>query len=455
MIAKLKKRLSLVKKNRDLNNVGYSLLSYLITPFVLFFSTPILLKHLGAENYGFWVLINSIIVVMTVSNFGLGNAMIKLGAEFYSDTRESQVAFNRLFKVTLTITFWISIVVLGLSVGLGPLFLGLFLDESKESHLFSMSIVIGAIVAFRILNSVIAGSYMAKQRYDLNSKVNIIVNLLSSIVFTIIAVTFSDLSYMMYALLLSSVILMLINGLLAKKISSYLEYKMLFDKEIVKRVVHYGVYSGSQTIISTLYTQADKFVVGGLLGPSVLGYYTICMQIVSKIHEIPAAAGSYLFAKFSMLNETKNYTAIRKVYYRSLLICCAFIVIASTVTIVFAKEILTLWISPVFAAQHYEFMQYLIVGVLLGAFGVIPYYYLNGTGFVRANTVINFLISFCTLGTMAIAIPLIGLTGVAIGKMAGFPMVLFSCYFIERHMRCEKSLLSSQDLHPRTLPNRG
>lgn len=88
-----------MRRNRDFNNVIYSLLSYCITPVVLFISTPLLLRHLGDQQYGLWILIQSVLNVLAVSNFGLGNALIKLGSESDSEER-----FNALFRVTLTLS---------------------------------------------------------------------------------------------------------------------------------------------------------------------------------------------------------------------------------------------------------------------------------------------------------------------------------------------------------------
>lgn len=428
MIANLSKFRLFLSGSRDLTNIFYSLLSYLLTPFVLLFSTPLLLKHLGPVNYGFWVLINSIIIVMAVSNFGLGNAMIKLGTELLA----FKDRFSQLFQATLTLTILFALLVNLCAVFAGKFILVNFLTNFDSAQLEHISILIGGTVSLRMIASTIAGSYMAKQRYDLNSKVNIVLNLLSATAFTVVAVVYSNLIAMMYVLFVSSLLLVSINWIWARRLAPELRLELHMEKTMIKKVIRFGFYSGAQAITSTLNSQADKFIVSSLLGPAVLGYYTVCMQIVSKLHEIPVMAGSYLFAKFSSMHEAKDYAAIRKVYYRGMIICALFLLLAGGAAFLLAKDVLAIWISSTFALQHYRFMQWLIVGVSLGALGVIPYYFLNGTGLIRENTIINFLTAIVTLGAMFVLIPLVGLTGVSLGKMAGFPFVIYSCLIIER-----------------------
>lgn len=453
MIKMLSKLGRSLRSSRDLTNIFYSLLSYLLTPFVLLFSTPLLLKHLGPDNYGFWVLINSIIIVMAVSNFGLGNAMIKLGTELliFKDR------FSLLFQTTFTLTILFALLLNLCAVFAGKYVLVHFLTGFNDAQIEHISILIGGTVSLRMISSTIAGTYMAKQRYDLNSKVNIALNLLSASVFTTIAVLYSDLIAMMYVLFVSSLLLVCINWMWAKKLTPEIQFKIHTEKSMLKRVVRFSFYSGAQAITSTLNSQADKFIVSTLLGPAVLGYYTVCMQIVSKLHEIPVMAGSYLFAKFSSLHEEENFAAIRKVYYRGMLICALFLIFAGGAAFLLARDLLAIWINPSFALQHYRFMQFLIVGVSLGALGVIPYYCLNGTGYIKTNTIVNFLISATTLASMSVLIPVIGLNGVAFGKMAGFPFVVYSCHFIERKMWKRRSgIEDAAVVHKQTtLINRG
>lgn len=430
------------KKNKDFNNVFYSLLSYCINPVVLIITTPILFGNLGSGNYGLWILINSVLNILGISNFGLGNAMIKIGSE--KEAEENISVFNDIFSVTLSLSF-----ILALSLNILVLIFGHYLfpllSNVGSGSILEISYLLSGIVGLRIVNGIISGSYMAKQRYDINSKVNILYNLITSLLFTVIAITSGELNSLVLCLFISTILLLIINFIISNRLIPGLKYSLYFNKKTSIKIINYGLYSWFQVILSAINSQADKLIIGGLLGTNVLGYYTICMQIAAKIHEIPAAAGGYLFAKFSSLYETKNYLKIRDVYLQALRFSVFFIAVFAIVIFLFSKVILSIWISPDFANQHIELFKILIISVSLGAVGVIPYYFLNGTGFVKINTWISLFTSLVISCSYFLLVPYFEVMAIGIGKFLGVPLVVFSLYFIQQKV-LKKSEKMNQEI---------
>lgn len=427
---KLIDRIASIKKNRDFNNVLFSISSYFITPVVIIITTPMLLKNLGSANYGIWVLINSLINILGISNFGLGNAFIKIGSEYESSENDSM--FNQLFSVAFTLSIILSLVIITLTLLFDTFVFPMFFGTSDVNSILPVIHLIGGVVGLRIINSVISGSYMAKQRYDINSKVNIVYNVLTSILFTGLALIYKDIKLLVIFLFISTVLLLLINALIAKKVNSNLLFRLRLNRSIFMEIFRYGIYSWLQMIISALNNQADKLVIGSLLGPSVLGYYAVCMQLVIKIHEIPAAASAFLFAKFSSLYESKQTAQIRKVYSIAFICKSIFIIIASLVAYVFAHSILTLWISLEFANLHTDLFRLLVLSVAIGAFAIIPNYYLNGTGFIKINTALSLSTSVSIFTIMSILIPYFGDSAAGLSRFVAIPLVVFSIIFVNR-----------------------
>lgn len=425
----LRLRLAGLRRNRDFNNVIYSLLSYCITPVVLFISTPLLLKYLGDQQYGLWILIQSVLNVLAVSNFGLGNALIKLGSEC-----ESEEGFNALFRVTLTLAVLLALSAMTVLLLFGTYIFPLLVHTEGLATVLSVSYLLSGIIGVRIINGILSGAYMAKQRYDLNSKVNIVFNLVSSIGFTVLAVVYGDLHVLVQWLFLFTVLLVAGNSIVTRKALPGLRFAPYFERSSFRKLFHYGIYSWGQMLISTLNAQMDKLIIGGILGAKVLGYYTVCMQVVVKIHEIPAAAGGYLLPKFSSLSKGGDRGEIRRTYHQSLLIAVSFVGAAGVAAYALARPILSIWISPEFAEAHAALFQILVLSVSLGALGVVPYYCLNGTGYVRLNTVISLLTTLATLGVFLLLIPRYGAVGIGWGKLIGIPLVIFSLYFVEKRV---------------------
>lgn len=432
MLLKLKSKI-----NGDFKNVIYSLMSYMITPIILLISTPLLLANLGAESYGIWILINSILNILAISNFGLGNAMIKIGSEENNGFNNKFIeVFRVIFSVSIILSFIINLILYFIADDILSIFVkGEIIDVLKQ-HVT----ILGLIVGLRIISGVLSGSYMAKQRYDLNSKVTIVFNLVTSLSFALIAVLSKNLVILLYFLFVYTIFLLITNIILSKKISPDISFVPCFKKNILKRVFSYGFYSWLQMIINTLNSQTDKLVITALLGPSALGYYTICMQIVSKIHEIPASAGAFLFAKFSNLHEAKQISQIKYILNNALKISLVFIILSGGFCYIFSEKILSIWIGVDFAIMHSELFRLLVLPVSVGALGVIPNYYLNGTGYVRFNTVVSLISSLLIVITSSTLIPYTGIKGAAYGRYMGIPLVIFLLYFILKRQNGSEKL---------------
>lgn len=434
---KLLNKLQSLKKNGDFKNVLYSLSSYFVSPIVIIVTTPILLKTLGSSDYGIWVLINSLINVLGISNFGLGNAFIKLGSEYASD--EDDPRFGQMFSVSFTLSVILAVVMNVLALALDTTLFPLFFGHSSLDSILPVIHLVGGVVGLRIINSVISGSYMAKQRYDINSKVNIAYNLITSILFTILAVLYKDIKMLVVFLFISSILLLIINAFIAKKVNSNIQYRIRFSKSVFVRIFKYGVFSWFQMIISALNNQADKIIIGALLGSHVLGYYSVCMQLAMKIHEIPAAASAFLFAKFSALYEGKKVKEIRKIYFRAFLFKSIFIIISSSIAVVFAYPILSVWIDPGFASEHAFLFRVLIISVAIGAFNVIPNYCLNGTNYIKLNTVLSMSTSIAIFSSIFVLTPYYGDLSTGMSRLIGIPLVIFSIVYVHRRILTIKS----------------
>ena len=431
----LTNRIRSLKKNGDFRNIFFGLLSYFITPVALFFSTPLLLHHLGSSAYGVWILINSIVIFMTFSNFGLGNAMVKLGSEYIQDSEDEKNQFNRLFNVTFTLSIIATFIIMILVAILGPFLLKIIIKEYTGSEIRIMCYLLGVIVSSKVMNSVIASTFMAKQRFDLNSKINICINLISVFVYTSIAVLTGSLMLLISALLISNIVLLLTSALIAKKIIPELKFTLYLNRELTRKVISFGVYTWFQALSITLLGQLDKIIIGSVLGPSALGYYSVCMTLAFKIHEIPVSAGGFLLAKFSSLESAQKYDETKMSYHRAFLIKTIFIICSTFIMVAFGKNILSIWINPEFAAQHYRLFQSLAIGVGSGAFIILPFYYMNAAGFVRLNSILSLATTSISIGLLYVLIPYNGLYSVAIGKLACIPFIMYALFFVQRKLR--------------------
>lgn len=437
MLKYIKRLTGSLQNNRSFNNVAYSLLAYLISPIMILVTTPLLLHYLGAAEYGIWILIQSVISVLGISNFGIGSALIKIGAEWVDSDPER---FDALIHAGFTLSLLVSCVMNVIVWTFGADLVRLFASPDQQESFIRFIYFAGAITGLRVISGVFSAAYMSKQRYDLNSKVNMIVNFISSIAFALLAYWYRSLNAMIAALLIFSVALVAVNYFVAKRTVPGFRIRLRLERTVLRKLCSYSIFSWLQVIITAFNTQADKLIVGGLLGSKALAYYTICIQLAIKIHEVPAAAGGFLLARFSSLYENKQFGEMKKLYQKSQRFAAAFILLAGAFMFAGSHFILKLWIGPEFADQHAGLLQLLVVAVSLGALGVIPYYGLNGTGYVRLNTFFTLSMSLISCAAYFMLMPVIGLTAAFWGRILAFPLVAASVWVIyQKVLRPDRS----------------
>ncbi|AEI45257.1 lipopolysaccharide biosynthesis protein [Paenibacillus mucilaginosus] len=418
-------------KTRDFKNLTYSSMEFIVNPLITILITPLLLKMLGAEFYGSWILMGSIIAILSVTNLGVSSSVVKFGSA-YLETHD-YVSFNRVLRFTMALCLLIGAGTTVLLYLLGPSLLVLFQNAAGETgeQIVAATRVLGAVVGVKIISSVFAAVCMAHHRYDVLNKTNMLVNVVTNLMSVVLVYFGFKLLGLVVLMLLMSIGAAGFQYMIGRRLSPELNYTPRWDREASRTVLGYGMYSWLQVISSVIYTQMDRVIISSFLGPAALGMYSVCMQLAAKLHEIPAAAGAFLFPKFSSLRESGNVEELKKVYIFANKIVILAVTSLSVPMLLYAESILTVWISPEFAAEASTLLRLLIVGVASGTVAIVAFYYLNGTEYVKLNTGINFGTSAATLLGSLILIPLLGIPGAAFSRMLGFPIGIGARVFIE------------------------
>src|SRR5262249_36731241 len=129
-------------------------------------TTPILVRYLGTERYGVWVLVSAIALYLELLEFGFGTATVKYVAEFTGRGDDAGV------RRTVTTSFWVLCV-----PGLGALVLGAVIavvfpsifhldaDIATAARILLVLVVID--LAISIPCDTFGGTLVGLQRYDL------------------------------------------------------------------------------------------------------------------------------------------------------------------------------------------------------------------------------------------------------------------------------------------------
>ena len=413
---------------RSIRNAAYSSLDYLLLPILWIIATPILVSQLGTDRYGIWTLANTFMGLTGVFAFGLGDATIKYVSKYRALNDESGVV--RVVRSTLTMYTIFGLAAALIIFSAAPLLVRTVFSTIQADNA-ALAVAALRVSAFgtmvRFIDGVFAAGMHGFERYDLAAKISMIITTL------IVAgnVGLVLLGFGVREMLMTSITLVLIGALvksfiLKRQLVPSLVIAPLFDLTTLKEIFSFGVYSWVQSLSYMLLGQADKIIITSLLGPSALTYYAICLQLAQQIHTLISRATSFLFPLASVIKEQGDTKRLQNFYFKGIHFTTIMGVAIGFPIFMLSHTILTLWMGVEFADEAAIILRILSFTFTLLVTSIVPYYYLNGTGFVRLNAIFGLASGLIVAATAFVSIPLLGIAGAAWARAANAPVDVIS-----------------------------
>jgi len=360
-------------------NVFFNFIGQAISLAIGVFTIPFIVRGLGTQRFGLLSLAWVILGYFIVFDIGLGRATVKFVAEALGKGEEDKI---RSFVWTaVTVQIILGIVGAGILIGVIPLLVEHVL--SIPSELINEAKVTFYILAFSIPIILVSNSFRgvleASQRFDLVNAVKIPTHALTFLLplfglwlgFKLPGIVILILSTRIIALFIFVVMNFYINPKL-KKYSGSLS--------LLPRIFAFGSWITVSSVVSPVLVYLDRFLIGSLLSIGAVAYYSAPYEVVTRLWIIPASLVMTLFPAFSTLEGIKDRKKLGILFARSIkyiLLILGPIILA---IILFAKQVLQIWLGTEFAAKSTSVLQILALGVLINSLAHVPFSFLQGIG---------------------------------------------------------------------------
>ena len=422
---KLKSLLTKSSANRGLERyrrVGITASSSFIAKalniLISFLSVPLTVHYLGAERYGVWLTISSIITWMSMTDFGLaGNALINVlsQASGKDDQKEAQ-------NYTAS-AFW---ALVGVSVASAIICISAFrfipwravfqVSAATSTHELQSACALTLIffvTAFPL--SIQASIYSAYQDGFLSNIWGIGANLLSLAALVFVSQTHGGLPQLVLALSGTRTLVSIANCFFIFNRYPWLRPTPSAVRiDCVKRLFHLGAkYLVTQLASLGIY-QSQPMIITQLLGPSKVVIYVVAYKVISLPMDLAYMATQPFISAFGEAKAREDWQWIRGAYRNSLKASVMFGVPLLLVLALFAKPLIRIWAGAVAVPSTSLVVWlaiYALIGILLMSAGQLM------TGLERVN-LLAISVVLCAIGVIGCGIlfaPRWGLTGIAFG----------------------------------------
>jgi O-antigen/teichoic acid export membrane protein len=410
---------------RSFKNAAWSSADYAVLPLLWLVATPFFVHRLGIDQYGIWMLANAFLGFSGIFAFGLSDATIKYVSKYRA--LRDEVGVVRVIRSTLTLYGVLGILAVILVYFISPFLVNrVFNVQHQNITLAVVSLQIGGVgILVRFIDNVFLAVFQGHERYDLAAKVTAPTNVIMIVLAVVCAAMGLGLLAILWTTVLTLAISATVKTIVVRRVLIPGVYLCpILSKHAIREIFGFGFYSWLQSVGGILLAQADRLIIASLLSTSALTYYAVCLQLAQQIHAPLAKAVGFLFPLASVSRESGEIETMRNVYFKSLRFVTMCAVGIGLPIFVFSESILTLWMGVDFASHAAGILRILTLSFAILATSIVPYYFLNGSGYVRLNTLVGLISGgLVALATLFLISPL-GLVGAAWARLFNTPVSL-------------------------------
>jgi len=362
---------SRVVKNIIANFAGKTWASILNLAFV-----PLFIMFLGIEAFGLMGIFLSLLNLIAVLDLGLSSTLNRELARLA--VREGTEEESRDLVRTLEILYWVVGVILSAAViCLAPMIAHKWIQTQHipPASVQHALIIMGVIIAIQWPSSLYAGGLAGLQKQVLLNGVRIAFGSIQAIGGILVLWLISPTIYAYF-------IWQLIVNLAQTAVIAYYLWDSLpksknrasFRKELLAKNMKFAAGMTGITIVATILTQLDKVILSKMLSLDIFGYYMLAVSVGGMINYLVAPIASATFPQFAQQISFRDDKALSALYHKSCQLTSVIVIPAAITFILFAPDVLNIWLNNTTTVQNTYFVaQLYVIGSALNALMTLPF----------------------------------------------------------------------------------
>lgn len=421
-------RVKSIYKRKEFSNSVWNMTDMLILPFLMLLFTPFFISRIGAEQYGLWMFVNSIVASIGILNMGLGDATIKFTSKY--KTLDDFDNLNRIVSSLfgLSLIFLIVFFVLGVGFAFIIKYFTLFNLNSSELQTTFYIIQLGSLIfGLKQVEQVLLSIFKGFEAYKSSAVLSIFSKFL--LIFSQAIVAYLG-YFLIEIFIVSSFILFVIvffEFLFVKNKNKKILFKLNFNKITFKEIFGFSSWSWIQSIIGVIASHIDRLFVISFAGPKFLAYYALASNIGGQVHSVLIASVGWVFPKVSA--KTERQEDISKLYYKLQFILISLSILIFGILLIFDDLIFKTWLGFNTYNNSILLIEIFLYLAFFNAFSIVPYYFFLGSNKIKLSTIFMFISLALTVVFMFIGYKIWDANGLAYGKLISsiisIPIMLF------------------------------
>ncbi len=409
-------------------NSAFGVLAWFLPIVLGFFSTPLIVRGLGTDEYGVYAIILGFLSYSFT--FGIGRVASKFVAEFKATGNDDGI--SRAVSATLLFSIGVGLIGAVALAFLTPYIVSeiLILPEKvqrdAEIGLYLASFAGLMVMISQVFQSCLQGLH----RFGTYALISNLSALLLSIGNIVLAINGYGLVELVAWNLFSVITTCVIFFVSAITALPGFRPTLRFGADIRNAVMKYGGNIILYQIFGNCLFLFERSWIVRKFSPETLTFYVVPMLIGIYLHGLVSSFSLVIFPRVNeLLNDRQRLTEI---YERSNRLIVAIVIMTVTMLIACGKPFLSVWVGPEFAESSYWLLVIHSVTFGLIAIIIIPWGVAEAFHAASINVAITLTWLIIGVGLITIIGTSFGVEGVALARLAGVLATMPVILYIER-----------------------
>ncbi|MEJ7848397.1 MAG: oligosaccharide flippase family protein [Pyrinomonadaceae bacterium] len=348
--------------SRVFTGSAWTLTGQIIPLAISFLATPFVIRLLGIEMYGVFILMNVILTYVPLADFGMSLSSTDFAARAHArdNTGDEADAIQSAFLIALAASTLVAIaLVLGAPVLVSDI---LQLPEPIRDVTTVAIYVTSLTFTVRVLAGIVNSPQLARLRMDLNSSINAVVNAGQIVTVPIVLYLGGGLVGAVTTLMAFAFVGLVAHlAVSARLLPQLMSWRP--SRQMAMGLLRSGLILFVASTASLVLANLEKFALTRYVSVSALAYYGVAFTLVAMLTMGTASFSQSLLPAVSHLYARERLMDLEFLYGRALLYSLAVFAPAASVLLVIAKPFFTLWAGEDFGQQSTPILHILMIGV--------------------------------------------------------------------------------------------
>jgi O-antigen/teichoic acid export membrane protein len=377
---------------KGLKHSFWSVLDAAAYPVVYMATMPILMKGLGVTAFGFWIVINTIIITLQLFNLNIGLTTTREVS--YSLAEGNLKDVGKLINALLQLTFFLLLIVVVIGVAMAYVIPGYNLFQLSNAPVSSVGtcLFLAALLAGLKFFDLIFGSLLkASEYFRAASIVNTINRTVLLLINLVLAVNHYSVLHLLIANIVFALIYLIVQSVVIRRHFPFYRFSFKLQQAYYRPLLKFSFYPWLQFLIVVVAFQTDRFWVASFGGLTEVSSYGLTATIFNHIHMVFIAMASWVLPRIAAMVAKGDDTS--RLYYSVRGGLLSLTTLSLLVFYFVYPYVLHVWVGGEIFQTIDPYIKAFIGFEIVFAHTIMPFLYLNAAGKEKIATLATFIYS--------------------------------------------------------------